>query len=160
MKRIVDESGVTLVEALVAAGIATMIVGVLGTAIFLCMRVTEEGNNEFRTQHDVQNAGYWITRDGQSAQTTDLVPGAEDVETMTLEWNAGVDDHTVVYYLAGTDLQRQIDGDEMTIARHVTSVGFSLSVDGMIAATIQSSTEGRWESNREVTFLISPRALS
>ena len=158
-----DQRGVTLVETLLAAGIAAMIVGVLGSAIFLFMRVTEEGNDHFRALHDVQNAGFWITRDGESAQTT-AVDGVSGNMTLVLGWTDGGQSHTVTYYRSGTggtDLQRDhYDGiatTEKIVARYISSVDFSISAQGLITGNMTYSPQGRWGVSETVTYKIWPR---
>jgi len=154
MKMGTCQRGVTLVETLLAAGIATMIVGVLGSAIFLFWRATEQGNEQCRALHDVQNAGFWITRDGQRAQSTSLNEGEDPVESMTLSWTDGGQSHTVTYSLSGTSLQRNYDGTVTTVARHISSVGFSISAQRVITADITSSPEGRWEISEQTTHKV------
>ena len=157
MKMSTDQRGVTLVETLLAAGIAAMIVGMLGSAIFLFWRASEQGNDKFRALHDVQNAGFWITRDGGGAQSTSLNEGEDPVESMTLSWTEGEQAHTVTYSLSGADLQRNYDGTVTTVARYISSVGFSISSEGVITGNITSSPEGRWETSEEATYKIWPR---
>jgi len=154
MKMSTDERGVTLVETLLAAGIAAMIVGVLGSAIFLFWRTTEQGNEQYSALHDVQNTGFWLTRDGQRAQSTSLNEGEDPVESMTLSWTDGGQSHTVTYSLSGTSLQRNHDGTVTTVARHISSVGFSISSQGVITADITSSPQGRWEISEQTTYKV------
>ena len=142
-----------LVELLMAAGISAMLVGVLGSAIFQFMQVTERGNDQFRALHDVQNAGYWITLDGKRAATTTLIEGAQPVESMSLSWTDSGQPHTVTYSLSGTDLQRDHNGTMTPVARHVSAVGFSIS-QGVVTATLTSSPEGRWEVTKETAYRI------
>ena len=149
-----DERGVTLVEILLAAGIATMIIGVLGSSIFLFWRTTEQGNERYRALHDVQNAGFWITRDGQRAQSTSLIEGADPVESMTLSWTDGGQSHTVTYSLSGNSLQRNHDGTITTVARLISSVGFSISAQRVITCAITSSPQGRWEVSEQTTYKV------
>lgn len=151
MKMRIDQRGMTLVELLMAAGISAMLVGVLGSAIFQFMQVTERGNDQFRALHDLQNAGYWLTLDGKRAQTTTLIEGAQPVESMTLNWTDGSESHTATYSLSATALQRNHNGTITIVARHVSSVGFSIS-QGVITTTVTSSPEGRWEVSKEMTY--------
>lgn len=151
MKMGTDQRGMTLVEVLMAAGIAAILVGVLGSAIFQFMQVTERGNNQFRALHDVQNAGYWLTRDGKRAATTDLLEGAQPVESITLNWTDGGQPHTVAYSLLGTDLQRDHNGTITTVARHISSLGFSIS-QGVITAALNSSPGDRWGASKQTTY--------
>lgn len=149
-----DQRGITLVEVLLAAGIATMIAGVLGSAIFLFFRVTEQGNDQYRALHDVQNAGFWITRDGESAQTADLVEGADPVNSMTLSWSDAGEEHTITYSLSGNNLQRDYDGTISTVARYISFVGFSISEQRVITADITSAPQGRWETSEQSTYKV------
>ena len=162
MNRTFKQSGYTLVETVIAAGVAAMIVGVLGSAIFLFMRVTEEGNDEFRALHDVQNAGYWLTRDGERAETAE-VGGASGDMTLTLTWTEDATTHTAIYHRLETDtmiLQRDHnDGEgttEKTVARYVSSVDFSIS-GGLITATVTYSPGGRWDVSETATYRVWPR---
>lgn len=158
MKIGTDQRGFTLAEFLMAAGIAVMLVGVLGSAIFQFVRVTEQGNDQFRALHDVQNAGYWITLDGRRAETTDLVEGAQPVESATLGWTDRGQAHTSTYSLSGTDLQRNYDGTITTVARYVSSVGFSISAEGYITVNVTSSPGGRWGVSEETVYKVYPRS--
>jgi len=149
-----DRRGVTLVETLLAASITAMIVGVLGSALFLFWRATEQGNDEYRALHDVQNAGFWITRDGEMAQSTSLTPGADPVQSMTLNWTDGGQAHTVTYSLSSASLQRDEDGSVSAVARHVSAVGFSISSERVITADITSAPEGRWGVTEQATYKV------
>ena len=153
MKIGTDQRGMTLVELLIAAAIAAMLVPILGSAIFQFMQVTEQGNDQFRALHDVQNAGYWITLDGKRAATTDLIEGADLVDSITLSWTDGGQAHTTTYSLSSTDLQRDHNGTTITVARYILNVGFSIS-QGVITANLTSSPEGRWEVSEETTYKV------
>ena len=162
MTAVIDQKGYTIVETLLAAGIGAMIVAVLGSAIFLFMRVTEEGTDEFRAQHDIQNTGHWLTRDVERAETTQVGGAAGDM-TLTLTWTEGSQTHTVTYHRSdtdNTDLQRDLnDGSSTTeklVARYVSSVDFSIS-NGLVTATIAYLPGGRWEVSKTATYKVWPR---
>ncbi len=163
MKMSTDQRGMTLVETLMAASIAAMIVAVLGSAIFLLLRTTEQGNDQFRALHDVQNTGYWLTRDGEMAESV-VVSGVSGNMTLTLGWTDGSVDHTVTYHRSGTggtDLKRD-DNDgtgttEKIIARYISSVDYSISAEGLITAAVAYSPSGRWEVSEEAVYKIWPR---
>jgi len=151
MKTCVDQRGMTLVELLVASAIAAMLVGVLGSAIFQFMQATEQGNDQFRAMQDIRNAGHWIAWDGKGAQTTNLIEGTDPVESVTLSWTDGGRAHTSTYSLSGTDLRRDHNGTVTTVARHISSVGFSIS-QGVITTTLISSPEGRRGVSKDTTY--------
>jgi hypothetical protein len=147
-----DRRGITLVETLLAASITAMIVGVLGSALFLFWRGTEQGNDQYRALHDVQNAGFWITRDGEMAQSTSLTPGADPLQSMTLSWADEGQVHTVSYSLSGASLQRDEDGSVSTVARNVSAAGFSISAQRVITVVITSTPAGRWGVTEQATY--------
>ena len=141
----------TLIELLISLGVTAMLVGVLGSVIFQFTMAAEQGNERLDVLHDVQNAGYWITADAKRALTTDLVEGAQPVESMTLGWSEGSQSHTVVYSLSERDLERAHNGVTRVVARHVSEAGFALS-QGVVTVTLTSSPEGRWEVSKETVY--------
>ncbi len=148
----------TLVETLLAAGIGALLVGVLTSAVFQFVIATEQGNSRFTTLHDVQNAGYWISVDGQEAQSVDLVEGMPAKE-MTLSWSSRGQDHEVRYYLVGSELKREHDDTTTTVARHISVVKFSVS-GRVIQASLTSSAGDRWEEEADTTISVLMRPSS
>ena len=148
-----DQKGLTLVEVIVAAGIAALVVGALGTAIHQFIMTSERGNDKLRALHDVQNAAYWLTLDGERAEATNLVNGAPAAGRMTLSWTSGGQDHTSTFSLSGTELKRDHNGTITTVARHVSSVGFSIAAQ-LLTVTITSTPEGRVGINEQATYKI------
>ena len=148
-----------MVEVITAVTISAMITGVLGTAMYQFVNVTERGNDEFKTTHDMQNAGHWITLDAQRAQTTDLVDGAPDVNSVTLSWSDGGHSYSSSYSVSGTELQRNFNSTVTTVARHVSSIGFSLS-GGIITVSLTSSPTGRQSISKDITYKIYMRPTS
>ncbi len=63
------EKGYTLIELLIAITIMALATGAAGAAIFQVLRNTERNNDHMTVVRQVQNAGYWISRDAQMAQT-------------------------------------------------------------------------------------------
>ena len=57
------EKGFTLVELLVALSIAAFVVGATSMTIITMMRLTPKTNNWAIALRQVQDAGYWISRD-------------------------------------------------------------------------------------------------
>ena len=139
MTKSANQRGMALIEMLVVVAIAGMFSGLLGTSAYQIMKTTGRGNDELRAAQDVRNAGHWLSLDGRRAQTIDLVDGAPPVNTATLSWTDGDEvTHTSTYSLWGTELQRDYDGTVMVMARHISSVEFSLS-QGLLTASVISS---------------------
>jgi len=151
MRRYAGQKGIVLLELVVAAGITAMIVGVLGSAIFQMLGVSERGSGRLKVLHDLESAAYWINLDGGRVEASDLTPGAQPVDAMTLSWTEGDEPHSVTYSLSGTNLQRNHNGEVSTVARYVSSVGFSLS-DGLITVAMTSSPGGRWGISKDMTL--------
>lgn len=63
------ERGYTLIELIIAITIMVLASGTAGAAIFQILRNTERNNNHITAVRQVQNAGYWISRDAQMAQS-------------------------------------------------------------------------------------------
>lgn len=63
MKLKKGEKGFTLIELLVTISIAALIVGAASAVIITMLRLTPRNNDWVVSLHQVQNAGYWISRD-------------------------------------------------------------------------------------------------
>ena len=146
-----SQKGMALVELLVAVAITGLIVGGLGTAIYMIVTATERGNDEATVLHDIRNPSYWISYDAQMTDTTDLVDGDPGVDSMILEW---IDEHGNSHYssysLSGTELKRTYDGMTTTVARYVSSIEFSIS-GNLLTFHLESAMGGRWDVSQETT---------
>ena len=148
-----DQKGLTLVELLVAAAISSMVIGALGTALHQFIMTSERGNDELRALFDVQNAGHWLTLDGERAEATNLVDGAPPAGSMTLSWTSGGLAHTSTYSLSGTDFKRDHNGTVTTVGRHVSGVQFSL-VGRLLTVSMTSTPEGRQGVSEQATYKV------
>ena len=120
MKR--GENGYTLVELVVATAIMALIGVAAAMAIFQVSSGTEHNNNHMTAVRQVHNAGYWISRDTQMAQSTtadNLTPPNFLVLNWT-EWDQANDPiyHSVTYFFE--DLT---DGIGTLKRHHWSSVG-------------------------------------
>ncbi len=137
-----SENGITLIELLVAGAIAISIIGFAGTAIFQFLTVTRQGSDVMTSVHQVQNAGHWVTRDGQMASTAS--GGSQLVLTIP-------EGDPITYSLDGMELNRNTGDSELMVARNVTDLDFD--VDGDIVTmsiTSSSSTEVSEQSTYKV----------
>lgn len=158
MRKKMSQKGTTVVELLVGIAIVGLIAGGLSSGIHAFIISSDRGNDRLTALHDIQNAAYWISSDSQMAKTTDLVDGAPPVDHMTLSWTdkfgGGEVSHTSTYSLSGTELQRDHDGSVRTVARHISTVEFSIN-SGLITVTLGSSL-GRITEERTYDICLRP----
>ena len=102
-----------------------IILPVIGAAFVQTLEVTAASDNSLQAIQYAQNAGEWIIRDGQQAQTITgddpATPGVTEVMTLIWDYSAyGLGKHLVHYALSGTDLTRSDNGSEpMVIAKGI-----------------------------------------
>lgn len=96
------EKGYTLVELLIAITIMVLVSGSAGAVIFRILRDTERNNNHITAVLQVQNAGFWISRDAQMAEnaTTDNLTLPDFLILNWTEWDDAGDPvyHSVRYF--------------------------------------------------------------
>jgi prepilin-type N-terminal cleavage/methylation domain-containing protein len=138
------QKGMTMVEFIVTVAVTGIIVVFLGTAIYQILTVTGYGNRRLIAAHELENAAYWLNRDGQQASTASGGSGL----ALTL-----TDNSSVTYSLAGTELRRSAGGDIMVLARNITSLDFSIS-GRVITASLTSSPEGRDNVSENGTYRV------
>ena len=104
-----NQKGFTLVELAVALAITGLITGGITMTIFQVFDVNARTSNHMTAVRQVQNAGYWISRDAQMAQSTVITEVLGFPSTLTwTEYVAPSDEHQVVYtLLADNKLQRE-----------------------------------------------------
>lgn len=82
-----SRSGFTLIELLVAIAITAIIIGGITVAIFQVVTGNARDSNHMTAVRQVQNAGYWFSRDAQMAQSIMSDDDAtEEEEVLTLSW--------------------------------------------------------------------------
>lgn len=150
MNMLKRERGFTLVEILLAMGITALITGVLGTAIFQIFDRSASGQDTLRALSDIQNAGQWIYLDGEKAETTNLVNNDPPVSSMTLTWSSEGTPHTATYTFSNTELIRNHNGVETTVARYLSGADFAIS-DELITINM-TSAPGNGGVSKEVTY--------
>ncbi len=127
--RLINKSqlGFTLIELLIAIAIGGAIAGAGSMATRQVMTETIRNNNHEVAVRQVQNAGHWVTRDTQMAQT--VVPdGDADGLPLTLTWQnfAGTNEYQVVYSIVNGELIREHSTNgtpdaTTTVARYIDS---------------------------------------
>ncbi len=118
------ERGYTLIELLVAITIMSLASTAAGAAIFQIFRGTERNNDHMTVVSQVQNAGYWISRDAQMAQsvTTDNLTLPDFLILDWTEWDAAGDP---IYHSATYFFEDLTDGIGKLKRNHWSSAGAS-----------------------------------
>jgi len=145
-----DQKGFTLPELLITVAITGLIASFLGTAIYQIITVTEYGNDRAIATHELQNTAHWVSRDGQMASTAS---GGSEL-TLILP-----DDSSITYTKVDTELRRTAGGSQMTVARNISSVSFSV-IDRIITMTITSSPPGRANVSEQGTYKVCLRPVA
>jgi prepilin-type N-terminal cleavage/methylation domain-containing protein len=133
-----SEKGFTIIELAVAIAILG-IVGVAATAtMFQVFQGTGSNDDKMSAIYQVQNAGYWITRDAQMSETI-AVDGLESPKFIALTWmeqDFGGGDP--VYHSITYSIEDISDGIGQLMRNHWSSGG--LNVDTLIAQYIYYDT--------------------
>ena len=161
MKLKTTERGFTLIELVVGISIAAFVVGAASMTTITMMRLTPRNNDWAVALRQVQNAGYWISHDVQTAQG-DITVGDGNPTFLTLtvpEWETdAVVNKTVVYEFEDMPdgLKRlmrnnQTDVEETVIAENISSDDTNAIYDdtsGMLTFTV-TATSGDVEVSRD-----------
>ena len=126
-----DCRGFTLPEVIVSVGVLSIVMGILGTAMFQALGTEGAVIDDGKAINELRKGFSWFSEDVKMAQSTDLTDGAPAVSSVTLSWTdefGGVGaSHTSSYALVGDRLVRTYDGVAHDVARGVVSASFSLS---------------------------------
>lgn len=167
------EKGFTLIELMVAVSIMALVSSASSAATFQVFKGIESNNNHMTAVCQVQNAGYWISRDTQMAQgiTTDNLTPPEFLVLSWTEENSG-DEYQIVYTLEnmpGGEFKRlwrtqSINGGgtiTTLIAQYIdpdsqkTRCEFS---NGIFTLTITATVvDGRLTESETRTYQVAPR---
>ena len=135
-----NQKGFTLIELLVVIGILGLVVSVISMSIIQIITVTERNNAKIIALTDIEHAAAWLNQDLPMTQTIlvndepmlvgvppiDLVAG----DNLTLKWtdyyDAAAITHQSRYYVSGTRLMRDSDGQLANIASYILEAKFSM----------------------------------
>ena len=124
MKLKTGEKGFTLLELLVTIAIAVIVVGAASMTIITIMRLTPRTNNWAIALRQVQNAGYWISRDVQMSE--DITVGTGSTFLTLIVPQISPPPKTIVYQFADMSdnlkrLMRDDAGQQIMIAEYISS---------------------------------------
>ncbi len=146
------QKGMTLLELMAAMAIMVLVmVGALAV-IFQEYGGTDIAKTKVTAAHEISNAARRISQDGMMAENTNLTEEVDPVNQLTLNWIDRYDfaniPHSSNYTLYGTELRRNYDGVETTVARNISQLEFSQSGD-LLTVSI-SCTPQWWAPDRTV----------
>jgi hypothetical protein len=136
------QKGMTIAELVVTIATTGIIVVFLGTAIYQIINVSGYGNDRLTATHELENVAHWFNIDGQGAKAA--TGGASLELTMA-------DDSSVTYTLAGTEIRRTAGGQQMTLARNISSANFTIDAR-LVTMSLTSSPPGRYGVNESGTY--------
>jgi len=139
-----SQEGFTLPELLITVAITGLIVSFLGMAVYQIITVTEYGSDKMVAMHELQNVAHWVSRDGQMASTA--IGGNELVLTLP-------NDSSITYSVVDSELRRTAGGSQMTLARNISALSFSIE-NRIITMTVTSSPEGRPNVSEQRTYKV------
>jgi len=99
-----SEKGFTLIELIGAVAVMALIAVAVTVVTFQVLKVTGQSNDQMTAIPQVQNAGYWISRDTQMAESV-VVDNLEPHDFIILNWkdyeNGDTTHHEVTYSFEG-----------------------------------------------------------
>lgn len=116
------ESGILLTELAVVVGIAALIVGAAVTVTYRTYTDTRRTNDHLVATRNVENAGYWLSRDVQMAERL----GTENLtqpQFLILKWTEWGYDQPSVYHAATYSIENVSGGVGTLKRRHEDSLG-------------------------------------
>jgi len=163
------EKGFTLVEMLVVISLIAIVVGGAAVSIASILKSTDISNAQTIALRQVQNVGFWVTRDVLMAKEPATL-GAGSGFPLSLvydDWDEGSGtfvERTVEYVFDGDELHRKLDGASpgTLIAEYIDVDSTSFDVDPddenrYILIVRASFSEVFAEASVERTYDISPR---
>jgi len=122
MKLKTTEKGFTLIELLVGIAILAVVVGAASMTVITMMRLSPQTNNWAIALRQVQNTGYWISRDVMMSDT--VTPGTGDTFLTLTQPQISPPNKTIVYQfepMSGSlkRLMRDDAGQQIMIAEYI-----------------------------------------
>lgn len=121
IKTITTENGFMLLELLTVMPIISVLMGVMTMTTIMIMNVGSQNNNHILTLTQVQNAGYWVTRDVMNGQV--ITPDPSYGVLVKIEWDDWDGTHNEIDYILsdGQLLRQKNGGGAVIVARYINT---------------------------------------
>ncbi len=153
-----SQSGLTLVELIIALAIISLIAGVTVMAIHQLLTASRQANDQQYAVSQLRQAEHWMTRDALMAQQ--VIPGTSGVQPFPLElrWTtSGGVSHEVIYSLEPA-------GGLLTLKRHTETQeedGTTTTSSLILAQGIDDAPGSQWEyASRVLTVTLTATSRS
>lgn len=127
------ERGTSLVELIIGAAIAAMIIGTLGAVLVATIRGTAAGDTQQHATEQIRNGLFWLNQDTQSAVANAAVVAPGDVQLQWTDESTG-EPYQSRFQQTGADLVRTFtEGGapaSRVIATDVVPGGFAATMSG------------------------------
>jgi len=158
-RHVISQGGFMLLELLTVLPIVSVLMGVMMMTTIMIMNVGTQNNNHVLTLTQVQNAGYWVTRDVMNGQV--VTPSPSYGVLVRIEWDDWDSTHNTIDYTLddGQLLRQKNGGTAVIVARNlVTDDTYFLqdvSNEDKYIFTVKASVgETQIERNYEVSMRI------
>jgi len=164
-----NQRGMTLIELVVAMGIAGFVVVGAAAVIFQLFTVSARSSDYMTAYTQVQNAGFSVSRDALQAEEVSVVDDPEtlEIELLTLDWSDWEGDaHQVVYTLEDAsgglkelwrDYSNGVTQETIRVAKYIDP-GTNCSWDEKVLTLVITAQVGDKTATR--TYNVGPRPLS
>ncbi len=125
------EKGFTLVELLISVAVTALIAVAAGSAIFQIFQSNDRNSDHMTAVRQVQNAGYWISRDAQRAQI--VYAGNLTPYFLVVKWTEWIPDEqtktgVATYYSATYTFEELTNGIGRLVRSYLSPTGVSENI--------------------------------
>ncbi len=162
------QRGFTLIELIIGLAVSGVLALAVSLLFYELLTVNASSSNHITAILQVQNAGYWISRDAAGAQTIVEDNNPESSEFLTLRWQDwdGVD-YESFYYFNGHQLRRSFTvaagaPTDTAVAEYIDYEATTFVSSGASWVLTVKATVGGfpWPASETRTYEVLPRPPS
>ncbi len=142
-------NGFTLIELMIAASIMVIAGASAGMAMYQVFGGTEDNNSNMTALHQVQNAGYWLSRDAQMAMSINTTDDLAFPGFLHMGWTEWDDAGTPTYHLIHYSLEN--GSNNLYSLKRAHSISSGSTEEAMVADYIFYQPGTEYSSNTSYT---------